>query len=174
VTFPRKASSTSCGSVRKRDTLQVVSDEINSLTYAPDLAAGTHCCSARCPSGHLSPHQQRRRKLVRLRAEVFASRENTAVLPVPRPISRARPRARPRRFSSIRSCRPCAPGRLPSPSSWALRPHRVISFRPRRARHASPYHGALGAGRPRGHPGPRRYVPTGPSGYVNEGLDLPE
>src|SRR5664279_5654657 len=26
----------------KRDTLQVVSDEINSLTYAPDLAAGTH------------------------------------------------------------------------------------------------------------------------------------
>jgi dTDP-4-dehydrorhamnose reductase len=26
----------------KRDTLHVVSDEINSLTYAPDLAAGTH------------------------------------------------------------------------------------------------------------------------------------
>jgi dTDP-4-dehydrorhamnose reductase len=26
----------------KRDTLQVVSDEINSLTYAPDLAAGTY------------------------------------------------------------------------------------------------------------------------------------
>jgi len=26
----------------KRDTLEVVSDEINSLTYAPDLAAGTH------------------------------------------------------------------------------------------------------------------------------------
>jgi dTDP-4-dehydrorhamnose reductase len=26
----------------KRDSIQVVSDEINSLTYAPDLAAGTH------------------------------------------------------------------------------------------------------------------------------------
>lgn len=26
----------------KKDTIQVVSDEINSLTYAPDLAAGTH------------------------------------------------------------------------------------------------------------------------------------
>jgi dTDP-4-dehydrorhamnose reductase len=33
----------------KRDTLQVVSDEINSLTYAPDLAAGTHALLGALP-----------------------------------------------------------------------------------------------------------------------------
>ena len=33
----------------KRDTLQVVSDEINSLTYAPDLAAGTNALLGALP-----------------------------------------------------------------------------------------------------------------------------
>jgi dTDP-4-dehydrorhamnose reductase len=34
----------------KRDTIQAVSDEINSVTYAPDLAAGTHDLLATSPA----------------------------------------------------------------------------------------------------------------------------
>lgn len=34
----------------KRDTIQAVSDEINSVTYAPDLAAGTHDLLAAAPA----------------------------------------------------------------------------------------------------------------------------
>ena len=35
----------------KRDTIQAVSDEINSITYAPDLAAATAICSLSPPPG---------------------------------------------------------------------------------------------------------------------------
>ena len=69
----------------KRDTLQVVSDEINSLTYAPDLAAGTRqLLGALPPPGIYHLANSGGASWFDLAREVFRiAGRNTAVLPVP-------------------------------------------------------------------------------------------
>jgi dTDP-4-dehydrorhamnose reductase len=69
----------------KRDTLQVVSDEINSLTYAPDLAAGTHrLLGALPPPGIYHLTNSGGASWFDFAREIFRiAGKNTAVLPVP-------------------------------------------------------------------------------------------
>jgi dTDP-4-dehydrorhamnose reductase len=69
----------------KRDTLQVVSDEINSLTYAPDLAAGTHgLLDALPPPGIYHLTNGGGASWFDFAREIFRiAGKNTTVLPVP-------------------------------------------------------------------------------------------
>ena len=69
----------------KRDTLQVVSDEINSLTYAPDLAAGTHgLLDALPPPGIYHLTNSGGASWFDFAREIFRiAGKNTTVLPVP-------------------------------------------------------------------------------------------
>jgi len=69
----------------KRDTLQVVSDEINSLTYAPDLAAGTHrLLDALPPPGIYHLTNSGGASWFDFAREIFRIAErNVTVLPVP-------------------------------------------------------------------------------------------
>jgi dTDP-4-dehydrorhamnose reductase len=69
----------------KRDTLQVVSDEINSLTYAPDLAAGTHgLLGALPPPGIYHLANSGGASWFDFAREIFGiAGKNVTVLPVP-------------------------------------------------------------------------------------------
>jgi dTDP-4-dehydrorhamnose reductase len=69
----------------KRDTLQVVSDEINSLTYAPDLAAGTHrLLGALPPAGTYHLTNSGGASWFDFAREIFRiAGKNVTVLPVP-------------------------------------------------------------------------------------------
>jgi dTDP-4-dehydrorhamnose reductase len=69
----------------KRDTLQVVSDEINSLTFAPDLAGGTlDLLGALPPPGIYHLVNSGAASWFDLAREIFRiAGKNTAVLPVP-------------------------------------------------------------------------------------------
>jgi dTDP-4-dehydrorhamnose reductase len=69
----------------KRDTLEVVSDEINSLTYAPDLAAGTRdMLGALPPPGTYHLANSGGASWFHFAREIFRmAGKNTTVLPVP-------------------------------------------------------------------------------------------
>ena len=69
----------------KRDTVQAVSDEINSVTYAPDLAAVTHCLLAtQPPPGIYHAANSGEASWFDFAREIFRiAGSNAAVVPVP-------------------------------------------------------------------------------------------